>query len=240
MKKSLILLLFFNFLMASSFSFYDSGINYWPSEERQIEKKLDKKSVEKKDDKFDWKKALDPNNDEFYRQGNHMPPAAMVEAMKNPTDQNIKRYFELEEKRERKLSQFIKKSNKYRLKKLERELSKLSKPKIRKNSFYNARELRSKYRIRMYFDSNCPHCKRMHQNLLKLQRDGFTVDLVQIDDGVNPLQGIKSRKIAKGEGSAIKLFNGGVPYTLIFNRKTKKMKSLRGFIPMDKFLTILR
>ena len=234
-------------LFATSFSFYETDIDYWPEKAKveEVQRTEEKKIVEEKSNKeemnrFDWEKVSDPDNDEFYRQGDHMPPAALVEAMKNPSDQNLKRYFDLKEKRERKLQEFTQRSEKYRLKKLEKALSKMEKVQVNKNKFYNAREIRSKYKIRMYYDSNCPHCKRMYQNLITLQKDGFSVDAIQIDKGPNSFSKIKSRRLRDGEGKLVGLYQGGTPYTLILNSKTNKVSSLRGYVSLSKLTDILK
>ncbi len=40
----------------------------------------------------------------------------------------------------------------------------------------------ARYRVRMYFDSKCPHCKRMFNTLSSLQSKGVYVEALQIDD----------------------------------------------------------
>ncbi len=238
MKFVLILLLILLESLAANASLYDTRIDYWSEEVKEVNESAE--PVETPSNEFSWEDAMNPNNDEFYRRGDHMPPAPLVEVMKNPTDYNIKKYYELEAKREQKLSEFIKKSEKYRLASIEKELRKVSKPTIKKDSFYNVRANRSKYRLRMYFDSRCPHCKRMYQELLVLSREGYSVELVQIDMAPNPFKEIITRKIRPGEREKVRLNNGGVPLTLVLNNKTKKVGFIRGYKSLGELRTILK
>jgi glutaredoxin len=39
----------------------------------------------------------------------------------------------------------------------------------------------SRFRFRMYFESSCPHCKRMMETMKELQDSGYYVEIRQID-----------------------------------------------------------
>ena len=41
----------------------------------------------------------------------------------------------------------------------------------------------NRFRFRLYFESSCPHCKRMFQTMKDLQTRGYFVELKQIDKG---------------------------------------------------------
>ena len=41
----------------------------------------------------------------------------------------------------------------------------------------------NRFRFRLYFESSCPHCKRMFQTMKDLQTRGYFVELRQIDKG---------------------------------------------------------
>ena len=79
----------------------------------------------------------------------------------------------------------------------------------------------SRYRVRMYFDSKCPSCKRMFNTLLELQNHGVYVEALQIDDGV-----FKENKfpipIQRATKAEVKNHNiKSVPFTLIADLKKK-------------------
>ena len=55
---------------------------------------------------------------EVFREGNHTPPEPLIEVAKNPTDENIKNWFELVKKKNqfiarlhKKMSDYLKKTN---------------------------------------------------------------------------------------------------------------------------------
>ncbi len=79
----------------------------------------------------------------------------------------------------------------------------------------------SRFRVRMYFDSKCLHCKRMFNTLLELQSRGVYVEALQIDNAVFK----KSQfpiPIQKASKSEIKKHNiKTVPFTLIADLKGK-------------------
>lgn len=174
----------------SSFEFFDSDIDYWsennppnlegpPSPPKSKDQPSLKK--EKKKSSFNWKEQLDPQNDDFFREGDYMPPKAFRELVKNPTDTNIKNWFKLMEKKNR-LSQRLGRRIEEYLKK-----NKKLKPKEKRNFNRAKRKLShttedyKRFRFRLYFESSCSHCKRMFKTMEELQSRGYFVELKQID-----------------------------------------------------------
>src|SRR3990167_2697082 len=85
--------------IAYGFDYFNNTIDYW-QENRSIEvpKKPDATPKEKENPMqpkpaFDWSKHMDPKNDEFFQEVDHTPPAPFMELARNPTDENIKRWF---------------------------------------------------------------------------------------------------------------------------------------------------
>lgn len=174
---------------ALSLEYFDTRIDYWnkmPKESSQnappsppVTKDSDHPTKEIK--KFDWKKTLDPKNEEFFREGNHVPPAAFMELARDPSDLNIKNWFKLIEKKNKLSSRLQKRIAKY-LKK-NRKLE----PNARQALVQNLKSLPQikhdykRFRFRMYFESSCPHCKRMVNTLKDLRDIGYFVEIKQID-----------------------------------------------------------
>ena len=93
-----------------SFEYFDKSIDYWNLKELEktsnpIHNKLQPRTqsqspkVFQENEKFDWKPYLNPQTTddlrEVFREGNHTPPTPLLEVAKNPTDENIKNWFEL-------------------------------------------------------------------------------------------------------------------------------------------------
>lgn len=99
----------------------------------------------------------------------------------------------------------------------------------------------SRYRVRMYFDSKCPHCKRMFQTLASLQRKGIFVEALQTDNiKVNKSSfPIPVRKASKSE---IKKHNiTAVPFTLIADLKKKVLyPPIKGFQSVESMTALIK
>lgn len=98
----------------------------------------------------------------------------------------------------------------------------------------------SRYRIRMYFSSTCPHCKRMFKTLDSLQKKGIYVEALQIDDALfKPQYSLPTQKASKEE---IKKHNiKSVPFTLIADLKKKALyPPIRGFQDSNQILKLIK
>jgi hypothetical protein len=129
------------------------------------------KKDEKKKASFKWDKYLDPKNDEFFKEGNYIPPKPFMELARNPSDENITNWIAYNNKKNT-LNQRLQKRMKEYLAKnslVSPEVNQLLQQKsIRTKTAFDP----SRYKIRMFFDSNCPHCKRMFNTLLSLKEEG--------------------------------------------------------------------
>lgn len=99
----------------------------------------------------------------------------------------------------------------------------------------------SRFRVRIYFDSKCPHCKRMFQTLASLQKKGIYVEALQIDD-LNVKKSsfpIPTRKASKSE---VKKHNiSAVPFTLIADLKKKVLyPPIKGFQSVESMTALIR
>ena len=179
-----------------AFDYFHSGIDYWnkgeaknpvsetPNTEPANQEKNKSPSEEKKGpSSFDWNKQLDPKNEEFFKEGSHTPPAAVMELMRNPSDKNIKNWFALVEKKNKLAKRMQERVAEY----LKQNQSKF-KPKEVQIANENLNSLPhldpnvKRFRFRMYFESSCPHCKRMMTTMQELQDRGYYVELRQVDN----------------------------------------------------------
>lgn len=174
--------------------YFGGGIDYW--HDKQWEPNANPTSAaspvgEKKassKQEFDWGKYLDPNNKEFFKEGDYTPPEPFMETMRNPTDDNLKLWFSYIQKKNDLASRL-----EARMKEYLGNQGAVSEPATKQyveNRIAALPKLSPdahRFRFHMFFDSHCPHCRRMFGTLSDLMARGFSVDAKQIDSG--PLDG---------------------------------------------------
>jgi hypothetical protein len=137
---------------------------------------------EKLSGQFPWQKYLNPKNDEFFREGDYTPPAPFMEIARNPSDENIANWF-----------RYLQTKN---------EITRRLQEKLQAYAGMNGQQLASaepvrplsnsilapdakRFRLRLYFDSKCPHCQHMLDTVKELSQMGFLVELRQIDQDLS-------------------------------------------------------
>ncbi len=163
-----------------------------------------------------------------------------MELARNPSDINITNWISYNNKKNLLNERLQKRMREY--------LSKRSKltPKveriIRKNSIQTKTTFDpSRYRVRMYFSSTCPHCKRMFDTLLALQNRGIFVEAMQIDSGT-----FKKAKfpipVSKASKEEIKSHGvKSVPFTLIADLKRKVLfPPIQGFQSEHSLIDLIK
>lgn len=145
---------------------------------------------------FPWKKYLDPKNDDFFREGNYTPPAPFMEIARDPSDENITNWFRYLEMKNQILARLQTKLTAYAASH-PRPLLSLSPeaaaamsqaaPLIAQAAAHvnpGSAPLpdAKRYRLRLYFDSHCPHCEHMIATTIhELAAMGFWIELRQVD-----------------------------------------------------------
>ena len=227
---------------ASEFQYFDGSINYWGKESKvegesvpkpdvaksklEIPKKEDAaNAITKEKEEFQWNKYMDPNNKDFFREGDYTPPEPFMELVRNPTDQNIRMWFAYMERKNELANRLGKRMEEYA------QANVAAIPKEAKEKIVQAtRQIPTpaddfeRFRFRMYFDSQCPHCKRMFETLNDLQDRGYFVEARQVDSG--PLDQIRSHvPMVTAAAGELKQYNVTVvPLLLIGDLKNKKVK----------------
>jgi hypothetical protein len=241
---------------ANGFQYFEEGINFWGKETKQV-KEQSKPSQEpektetsssareekdsKERQKFDWQAQLDPAKEEFFREGEYIPPAAFMELVRNPTDQNIRMWFSYVEKKNALAERLAQRMQEYT------QGNQVSFSKEAKTTI--AQKIKQlpipdddfeRYRFRMYFDSTCPHCQKMFATLNDLQDRGYFVEARQVDRG--SLQHIKSVvPIVAASSDEVKKFNvSAVPLLLVGDLKNKSVYKQTGFATPEDVLAGLR
>jgi len=180
-----------------SFDYFDDQIDYWRESKssskttRKLKKrpKQDKSSVNKKA-QFNWSRYLNPQTKEdfkdVFREGNYAPPDPLLELAKNPTKENIKNWLAIGDKKNEIMSRVQSKIAEYlKSQKTNAVVRKTQiKPQVAKN-LTNANLDLNRFKFRLYFESTCPHCRRMLETVKTLHKLGFYVELRQIDRNFN-------------------------------------------------------
>lgn len=226
----------------NDFRFFDSNIDYW-NEQKKEEKSTTPAAPEKtpsaspSDSKFDWKKHLDPSSKEFFREGEYTPPEPFMELVRNPTDENIKNWFSMIEKKNELTSRMMGRIQEY-LAKNSTKLEPQSKSILvsAKESLQKTQPETSRYRFRFYFDSQCPHCKRMFATISDLQSRGFYVEAFQIDSADDPLPGLATAITKASKDDVEKHQIKSVPLLLIGDLQRKVVYRLSGYQSTDSVL----
>ncbi len=99
----------------------------------------------------------------------------------------------------------------------------------------------TRFRVRMYFDSKCPHCKRMFQTLASLQKQGIYVEALQIDD-INVKRSSFPIPVRKASKPEVKKHNiTAVPFTLIADLKKKVLyPPIKGFQSVESMTALIK
>lgn len=194
---------------------------------------------------FAWDKYLSPAHDEFFREGDYTPPAPFVEIARNPTDENIERWYRYIELKNNTLHRLQEKLTEY----AQRNPSKVGAlPSPYSTGLSDDPEMMAKvaarvekptaiapdtkrFRLRLYFDSHCPHCLKMLGTMSELAARGYYVELRKIDQD----RSIRARiPFPVTDASAAELKTYGiqaVPVLLVGDLKKKSFFKMQGYQP---------
>ena len=235
---------------AGEIQYFDESINYWgkgvKNETKDSSKsnpKVDKKEsvAETAKEDFQWKKYMDPANKEFFKEGEYTPPEPFMEIVRSPTDKNIRMWFAYMERKNELANRLQRRINEYA------QANGPSLPVAAKEKIIQASKSVptpaddfERFRFRMYFDSKCPHCKRMFETLNELQDRGYFVEARQVDSG--PLDHIRSNvAIVPAKAAEVKQYDiASVPLLLIGDLKAKKVYRQSGFMTPEQILAQIR
>ena len=164
-------------------TYFDGGIDYWLAQHKPQRDTPQMPSIKTSQIKprFDWQTYLNPKNDEFFREGEYVPPAPFMEVARDPSDENLRLWFT-----------YIAKKNAVATR-LEERMAAFgqdqgTRPPAAAVASPRAEEKPAtadldpnRFVVRFYFDSQCPHCRRMAPEVEKLRRLGFLIEARQVD-----------------------------------------------------------
>lgn len=217
----------------SSFDYFGEEIDYWGKTQAspKVTNRTKRADTTPTPPRFNWDRFTNPANKEFFSEGDYTPPEPFLEIVRNPTDENLKRWFEYIGKKNELSSRLQTRMREY----LSKSSAQLT-PSVRTEIEAKAARLPSatdpdhrRYRFRMYFDSKCPHCKRMFETLADLQDRGFYVEALQIDRDPKGLQGmpVPVRFATPEELTERKVES--VPFLLVGDLQRKAVYPIRGY-----------
>lgn len=233
--------------LGGDLSYFDSKINYWG--EKQSTNGPSSLVVEKTENsseggKFPWKTYLDPKNKEFFREGDYTPPEPFMEIARNPTDENIKNWFEFMKKKNElarrlddRVREYLVKNGQSPKTMTPETLASPSKAAARPQGPLDP----SRFKVRMYFESTCPHCRKMFGVLKRLQDEGVEVHALQIDRGPVPADE-KVVPIDEATKEEIKKHGiNGVPFLVVADTKRKALlPPIQGYHDYEEVISLLK
>ena len=230
-------------LSAHAMDYFDAPINYW-EEKQSVKIKSEipasiKVGPEKS--KFEWNKYLDPSNDEFFREGDYTPPKPFMEVARNPSNENLKNWFDYMKAKNELAARLQIRMQEFTQGKSSTEVQTELPAAQVKSASQNTKLDVSRFKFRMYFDSHCPHCKRMFQTLEQLQSDGFQVEALQVDDGplLEKAGTIAIERAAPGDAKKHNIES--VPHVIVADLKRRALLSpIKGYQSYEDVVSLLR
>ena len=233
--------------LADEMTFFEGGIDYWSESKPTLtvsSHETDPVTSQKPPDRpaFDWHRAMDPRNDDFFREGDYVPPAPFLEVARDPSDENIRMW-----------SAYIARKNELAAR-LQQRLQEYSAthgevvsagagaalptpiPEIKPDRAENSVDPK-RFRFRMYFDSECPHCQRMMGTLIDLDKRGFAVEALQVDERPIRADGLPFTVARASPDDAKRQGISSVPFLLVGDLSAKVVYKMTGYKSVSEIFT---
>ncbi|MGE0631482.1 MAG: hypothetical protein AB7O96_03680 [Pseudobdellovibrionaceae bacterium] len=237
-------LLFAQTTLASELEYFNSGIDFWGTQSPPQKPNVQPENrISDEKNTFPWKTYLDPKNKEFFKEGDYTPPEPFMEVAKNPSDENLKNWFEFMRRKNELAAHLETRMQEYLAKnQAQPPLTPLAAAPVAKSVAKAAVPIDpSRFRIRMYFDSHCLHCRRMFGVLKRLQDAGYKIEALQVDNDRVPVEE-SGVPIGKVNLSELKNHGGSaVPYLVIADLKRKALlPGIQGYHDFEEVMALLR
>lgn len=192
---------------------------------------------------FAWDKYLSPAHDDFFREGDYTPPAPFVEIARNPTDENIERWYRYIELKNDVLKRLQTRLGEFAQKNPDKvgalpapfangladDPETMARMAARVPKLVSVTPDAKRFRLRMYFDSHCPHCERMMGTLSELAARGYFVELRQVDKDRSTRSRIPF-PVADATPEELKTYGvEAVPVLLVGDLKNKSFFKMQGY-----------
>ncbi len=179
-----IILIILTFGTHSFAGIFSDGVKFF---DEDISTKMEKKRTDIKDptkQKFSWNEQLNIENDQFFKEGDYMPPAPLVEALRRPTKENILNFEKWQEMRNLLLQRYEVARSQYVAQ------TKTNIPKNEINETTSEEVELKKFRFIFYFESTCPSCHSMFQTINQMVQRGIYVEAIRVDKSERAVSGL--------------------------------------------------
>lgn len=229
---------------AGELSYFESKIDFWGEKKMTASSPAIVQKIESSEGgKFPWKTYLDPKNKEFFKEGDYTPPEPFMEIARNPTDENIKSWFEFMKKKNELARKLDERVREYLVKNGQEPTGRIEPPPASKKVVTSSQGPfdPARFKVRMYFESTCPHCRRMFSVLKRLQDEGVEVHALQIDRGpVRSEEKIVPMDVATTD-EVKKHGITGVPFLVVADTKRKALlPPIQGFHDFEELVQLLK
>jgi hypothetical protein len=226
----------FNFIFIVQFStpafagVFNDKIHFFEPEPRaEKQEKAEEKKAPKAD--FQWKTFLNPEKDEFFKEGDYTPPAPFMEVMRRPTPENILLFEKWQQTKNLLLERYEGERTRVLGGKAPSIAGASQAPQVKADL--------ARFRFIFYFDGNCPHCKAMFQTINQMLERGIYVEAVRIDQGQDQIRGLNIpwtfAKPNEVKANAVT----AVPLLMAFDERSKKVFRLTGKKSMDEISKLI-
>lgn len=222
-------------LSGSSFaSLFSEGVKFFDEGSLSIKKTPEQKAPESKAKTFSWSDQLNIDNDQFFKEGDYMPPAPLVEALRRPTKENILNFEKWQEKRNLLLQR-------YELARLQYvSKSGVTMPKAETTVLnVDERDL-EKFRYIFYFESTCPSCHAMFETINQMVERGVYVEAIRVDKGEGEVKGLNLPWSYANKEEIKKMNLKAVPVLVAIDEKTQKAYQMVGRKSIREILQVIR
>ncbi len=183
---------------------------------------------------FSWNEQLNIENDQFFKEGDYMPPAPLVEAMRRPTKENIMNFEKWQEMRNLLLQRYEFARAQY-VGKTGNAAPVANVPVLE----VSEKDL-EKYHYVFYFESTCPSCHAMFQTINQMVQRGVYVEAIRVDKGDGEVKGLDLPwSYAKPE-ELKKLNLKAVPVLVAIDEKTQKAYQMTGRKSIKEILQAIK
>lgn len=232
--------------------FKDPDLDYWKKSDSAPATKISVSAAVKKaaastttvagKSQFPWNKYLSPSNDEFFKEGDYTPPAPFMEIARNPSDENIENWFRYLETKNELLRNLQQRLTSYSTihpqpgvanyapavpKIVDDEVMLKTKSRVEAPAPIGVNS--KNFRMRLYFDSHCPHCQKMLGTVAELMRMGYWVELKQVDKDT----AIRAKipfAVSDADPAELKRYQiDSVPVLLIGDLKKQTFSKIQGY-----------
>ncbi len=221
-------------------AYFDGGIDYWRAGRQERPQVSPAPAVDPQKPEFEWSRYLDPSHDEFFREGDYTPPAPFMAVARNPSDENLRHWFAYIEAKNTVASRLQERMQEFLAERTSGNAGALQRgPRVVPDAKITE-VIPGQFVVRFYFESTCPHCRRMAPEVAKFHDLGFAVEARQVDDAPAPEEFSVGVPAQRATDEEIHRFGiQSVPLLLIADLKSKTVYRVSGYQTVDNVIKLL-